>query len=361
METINVAGDHLPPLVILPGVQIFESWVYNNLPGQTLLAVSKTGYTNDVIGLQWLKHFDRLSGKKQQGRYRLLLMDGHTSHLTYEFISYCESHNIIPFCLPPHSTDKLHPLDLVVFLPYKHWHAEAVDAATRTGCTAFNKVEFLAALNSIRNQAFKTSTIKFAWQVAGIYPWDPQAVIEQLPVLSPASNGGYLYHSSPPVPFPTVPTTPKTVEFLKRMATYLTDRSEPVSPTLQRFISGSLLQAYSGAKSQSDLMKQTAEVRARQERAKCRRILQSGGVPQQSAFRPNSLIMQLLLALLGFAWAKFMPTIGMLGMESGRRLSIMDPDILKNDISPLFILFTIVNDAGSAQSLILIRESCLCQ
>ena len=79
----------------------------------------------------------------------MLLLDEYRSHCTYKFLDYCESTDITLFCLPPHTTHILQPLDVVVFQPYKHWYAEAIDKATCTGCVDFNKIEFLKALGSI--------------------------------------------------------------------------------------------------------------------------------------------------------------------------------------------------------------------
>ena len=54
-------------------------------------------------------------------------MDGYGSHCTQEFIQFCDDNGIIPFSFPLHSTHLLQPLDVVVFQPLKHYHAEALD------------------------------------------------------------------------------------------------------------------------------------------------------------------------------------------------------------------------------------------
>ena len=92
----------------------------------------------------------RFTIKRQLGKWRLLLLDCYGSHYTKEFLDFCDDQHIIPYCLPPYMTYLLQPLDVVCFQPYKHFHAEAVDAATRTGCSDFNKLEFLTALGSVR-------------------------------------------------------------------------------------------------------------------------------------------------------------------------------------------------------------------
>lgn len=159
-RAISGDGAVLPPMLLLPGTLHLEDWyTITDLDDDYLLAVSETGYSNDVISLEWFYHFDRFSALRRVGVYRLLLLDSHGSHCTKEFIDYCAEKKIIPFCLPPHSTHLLQPLVVVVFQLLKHFHTEAVEVATRTGCSDFNKLEFHSAISSIRQQAFKHTTI----------------------------------------------------------------------------------------------------------------------------------------------------------------------------------------------------------
>ncbi len=103
----------------------------------------------NTFSLEWLLHFARQIEKSRSRAWRLLLLDGYGSHCTRDFVEYCDIHKIIPFNLLPHSAYFLQPLNVVLSQPYKHWHSEAVDEATRAGCKDFNKVEFLAAFSSI--------------------------------------------------------------------------------------------------------------------------------------------------------------------------------------------------------------------
>jgi hypothetical protein len=64
-------------------------------------------------------------GKIQQ--YRLLLMDNHLSHLTWQFIKYALAHKIVLVALPPHLTYKLQPLDIGCFRPLSHYYRKQVD------------------------------------------------------------------------------------------------------------------------------------------------------------------------------------------------------------------------------------------
>jgi DDE superfamily endonuclease len=59
------------------------------------------------------------------------------------------------FCLPPHTSHILQPLDFVLFQLFKRYYGKAVDYASRTGCGDFNKLEFLTVIGSIQQQTFK--------------------------------------------------------------------------------------------------------------------------------------------------------------------------------------------------------------
>lgn len=92
-------------MLILSGALILEKWIQeNNVDGDILLATSPTGYSNDELALKWLQQFERHSRKTQLGVWRLLILDGYGSLLTYEFYEYAQKHEIELFALPPHST-----------------------------------------------------------------------------------------------------------------------------------------------------------------------------------------------------------------------------------------------------------------
>jgi hypothetical protein len=176
IECINGTGRDIPPFLIVTGTNILAPWFVNDLHSNIAVTTSETGFNNDWISLQWIKHFEQFSRRGQRGKWRLLIMDGFGSHDTFEFLEYCEFHNIIPFTFPSHTTHLLQPLDVCVFQPLKHYHAEAVNQAISTGDESFSKVEFLAAFNTFRTQAFKSSTIISSWKHTGMIPYNPVTV-----------------------------------------------------------------------------------------------------------------------------------------------------------------------------------------
>jgi len=109
-------------MIILTRTVLIEKHFDNAIDNDVLFAMSESGYSNAYLGLEWLKHFDRQTAGRREGKYRMLVFDGHGSHLTDEFTYYCWEHDIIPFRLLSHSTHLLQPLDIGVFQPFKHWH-----------------------------------------------------------------------------------------------------------------------------------------------------------------------------------------------------------------------------------------------
>ena len=68
--------------------------------------------------MEWLKHFHEVTKETvKSGAWRLLMVDGHASHITIEFMEFCLTVNIIVYCLPAHFTHLLQPLDVGLFSP----------------------------------------------------------------------------------------------------------------------------------------------------------------------------------------------------------------------------------------------------
>lgn len=157
-------------MLIMPGKQILRGWIAESLEDETLLTTSESGFSNDELGLAYIKHFDRQTKEQTKGEWRLLLLDEHGSHRTQEVINYAESQKIILFSFPPHATHFMQPLDVVCFQPLKHYHRQAVVDATQTGCSNFGKAEFLDSLHEIRHRAFKKTTIQSAFRQTELVP-----------------------------------------------------------------------------------------------------------------------------------------------------------------------------------------------
>jgi hypothetical protein len=82
---------------------------------------------------------------RKVGVYRLLILDGHESHLNQNFKDYCLEHKILTLCMPPHSSHVLQPLDVVCFLPLKRKYSQRIRDLARQRIFHINKEGFLPA------------------------------------------------------------------------------------------------------------------------------------------------------------------------------------------------------------------------
>ena len=119
-----------------------------------MIGVSDIGWTNDELGLIWLKEiFDPHTRGRTIGRFRLLILDGHGSHINAEFHRFCSENSIIALCLPPHSSHLLQPLDVCCFSVLKRSYSKIVESWIRLGVNHIDKQDFLEAYLPARTES----------------------------------------------------------------------------------------------------------------------------------------------------------------------------------------------------------------
>ena len=124
-------GCHLPPAVIYPADSdnVQANWVHNINPKthSIYFSVSQSGWMNDDLGVAWLEQvFDPATKKKARRNFRLLIFDGHGSHVTQRFINYCDHHRILVLVYPSHATHTLQPLDVSCFKPLSQSYSNEI-------------------------------------------------------------------------------------------------------------------------------------------------------------------------------------------------------------------------------------------
>lgn len=154
------------------------------MPKDTKIGLTDNGYTSDDIAYDYLEHFHLQTRKYLKGTKRVLLFDGHGSHLTYEFVRRAHKWDIIIFCLIAHSTHACQPLDVVAFRQAKHHHSRQIEDAIRGGKSCFNKYDFLRVFQEVRKLTFTKANIISAWKQAGINPMDPDVVLKNMKLIN---------------------------------------------------------------------------------------------------------------------------------------------------------------------------------
>ena len=132
LACICADGSFLSPGLIYQGKSgdLQDTWLedYDSSKDEAFFAASEKGWTNDDLGLSWLKKVFNPSTKPKAGNgKRLLLVDGHSSHINMAFVDYCDQNGIILAVLPPHSTHRLQPLDVGIFSPLAKAYSNEID------------------------------------------------------------------------------------------------------------------------------------------------------------------------------------------------------------------------------------------
>jgi hypothetical protein len=203
IECIGGLGENLPPYFILKGKvhlerhlhqmnELFEDWAYG---------YSDNGWTDNEHGAEWLKFFDkrtdpgvyklaernnRLDGKGgicrarngelywendiEPGYWRLLILDGHGSHITLDFIEYAMDHKILILQLPPHTSHYLQPLDVGIFTGMKRQYRVKIQQRADLARVKVSKDQFLRTYSELRPQFFTSEKTYQAFELSGIRP-----------------------------------------------------------------------------------------------------------------------------------------------------------------------------------------------
>jgi len=183
IQGICAAGYAIPPFIIYKGIVHISAWYEEeDIPYDWKLSVSTNGWTTNALGLEWLKHFDQHTKARQKGSYRLLILDGHESHLNQDFKDYCLVHKILTLCMPAHSSHILQPLDVVCFSPLKRRYSERVRSLASRRVFYINKEGFLLAFKDAFFHVFTYDNCKKAFEALGLVPVNAQRVLDRLDV-----------------------------------------------------------------------------------------------------------------------------------------------------------------------------------
>ncbi|KAF2742948.1 DDE-domain-containing protein [Sporormia fimetaria CBS 119925] len=179
-------GSALPPGLIYQAADnaVQSRWVEAIKPGEHSVHVtsSPSGWTNHDIGLAWLEQvFDRYTKEKARRSYRLLILDGHGSHVSMDFIEYCDQNKILLAVFPPHSTHTLQPLDVLLFKPLSTAYSTELSNFLHKsqGLLPIKKGDFFPLFWKAWVDSFKNTTILKSFEATGIAPIDPDILLKR--------------------------------------------------------------------------------------------------------------------------------------------------------------------------------------
>ncbi|KAH9018843.1 DDE superfamily endonuclease-domain-containing protein [Lactarius pseudohatsudake] len=194
IECVGADGSILKPGFIFCGKHVLHDGYFEE--EGAFVALSEKGWTSNYIGTQWFeKSFvPQATARNTTGNPILLIYDGHRSHETLELREAADTAGIHLFCIPPHTSHRLQPLDVGVFGPLQRaWQKRCLLVLDETGESITRRTvvrEYMAA----RTKSVNEELIISAWRRSGIRPLNPEVFTEE--DFAPS------YSSSTKPPFP---------------------------------------------------------------------------------------------------------------------------------------------------------------
>ena len=175
---VSASSYIMPPHIIFS--QSYPSGLYaRDGPNGALYSISDNGYMDSdffygFISKLFILHTNKIAGAK------LLILDGHGSHLNIDIIHLCRESNIHLYCLPPDTIHIFQPLDVVIFRPVKaHFNkiTQHLKLATSGSSNPINcsKTNFIRIFKEPW-ESVTVALIKKGFQKCGISPLDRDAM-----------------------------------------------------------------------------------------------------------------------------------------------------------------------------------------
>jgi len=134
--------------------------------------VHSSGWMTAENFFEVLKHLVKYSKCSFDNKI-LLIMDNHDSHLSLKGLEYCRANGIVVLTLPPHTSNKLQPLDRTVFGPFKTFFNQgATSWLLMHPAQTLSIYDLPAICLQAWDRAATPTNIKSGFRCTGIMPFD---------------------------------------------------------------------------------------------------------------------------------------------------------------------------------------------
>ena len=150
----------------------FRGHMLRGAPPGTLGLANKTGRMNSELFSEVIDHFIHHS-KSSKDQTSLLVYDNHESHLSIEVMDKAKENGVTILTLPPHSSNKMQPLDVGVYKPFKTYYSQAMDSwMMRNPGKPISIYEIAHCVGIAHQKAMTPANITAAFRKTGIFPFD---------------------------------------------------------------------------------------------------------------------------------------------------------------------------------------------
>ncbi|KAH7465176.1 hypothetical protein FOMA001_g17302 [Fusarium oxysporum f. sp. matthiolae] len=193
IEAITADGRALVPGIIFKGKELQKQWFLEEFKqiADWYYITSPNGWTDDHIGIEWLERvYLPQTTPADDSDARLIILDGHGSHATDEWMATCFLNNVYCCYLPAHCSHGLQPLDNGVFNASKAaYRRELEKFASLTDSAPIDKVNFIRAYAKARRVGMTKKNILSGWRVTGNWPISREKALRHPEIQQDRPNG----------------------------------------------------------------------------------------------------------------------------------------------------------------------------
>ncbi|KAK4299196.1 hypothetical protein Pmani_028514 [Petrolisthes manimaculis] len=152
--------------------QILKEHMINDAPAGTLGLANPSGWMNNQLFPEVLKHFIKYTSASKENP-ALLICDNHESHLSVTALDIAKDNGVTILSIHPHCNHKMQPLDVAMYGPFKSYYAAAMYSRLlqKPGIPLT-----IYDIGSLVDTAFKRSmtplNITSGFKRSGIFPFD---------------------------------------------------------------------------------------------------------------------------------------------------------------------------------------------
>jgi hypothetical protein len=123
---MSAAGTYGPPMLVFPRKRMKPELLDGAPPG-TIAGCHSSGWIQLDLFPQWFHHIISFVKPSKEDPV-VLVVDGHYSHTrNIDVINLAHKNGVSIVCLPPHSTDRVQPLDVAFTIPLKNYYARETE------------------------------------------------------------------------------------------------------------------------------------------------------------------------------------------------------------------------------------------
>ncbi|KAJ8957110.1 hypothetical protein NQ318_007325 [Aromia moschata] len=168
---VNATGQYLPPAMVFPRTH-FKDHMLKGAPPGTLGLATPSGWMNAVLFMHVMQHFIKYSNSSTDNPC-LLIYDNHESHLSIGVLNLAKASGVTILTLPPHSSNKLQPLDVGVFKAFSTAYNAVIDSwMMQHPGKPISIYEVAECVGIAHIKALTPSNIINSFKKCGIYPYD---------------------------------------------------------------------------------------------------------------------------------------------------------------------------------------------